>query len=168
MVMKIINEFKEFAVKGNAVDMGVGIIIGAAFTAIVNSMVKDILTPLLGLITGGVDFTNWFITLKAGGSGGPYATLAAAQADNALTLNFGMFLNAAISFLIVAWVLFLVIRTINGLKRPEVVTADPVKTKECPYCLSNIALEAKRCPLCTSHWEKPSPQGTHNPEPAIS
>jgi len=152
--MKIINEFKEFAVKGNAVDMGVGIVIGAAFTAIVNSMVKDVITPILSLFTSGVDFSNWFFIMKAGKGGGPYATLAEAQADKALTLNFGSFLNAAISFLIVAWVLFLIIRSINSLKRPVQVTADPVKTKECPYCLSNIALEASRCPLCTSHLEK--------------
>lgn len=149
--MKILNEFKEFAVRGNAVDMGVGIVIGAAFTAIVNSLVKDVMTPLLGVFTSGVDFANWFFTLKAGKTGGPYATLAEAQADNALTLNFGLFLNAAITFLIVAWVLFFIIRTINSLKRPEQVTADPVKTKECPYCFSNIAFEATRCPLCTSH-----------------
>ena len=154
--MKIITEFKEFAVRGNAVDMGVGIVIGAAFTSIVNSMVKDIITPLLGLFTRGVDFTNWFFTLKAGISGGPYSTLAEAQADNALTMNFGQFLNAAITFLIISWVLFFFIRSINKLKRPEKVTADPVKSKECPYCYSNIALEATRCPLCTSHLETES------------
>ncbi len=154
--MKIINEFKEFAVKGNAVDMGVGIVIGAAFTSIVTSLVKDIITPLLGLFTRGVDFSNRFLTLKHGATGGPYSTLDAAKADGALTLNFGLFLNSAISFLIVAWVLFFIIRTVNILKRPQVVTADPVKTKECPYCLSNIALEASRCPLCTSHLEKPN------------
>ncbi len=151
--MKIIKEFKEFAVRGNAVDMGVGIVIGAAFTAIVNSMVKDIMTPVLSLLTMGVDFGNWFITLKPGSTGGPYETLAAAQADRALTLNIGTFLNATISFLIVAWALFFIIRGINSLKRPEVVTVDPIKTKECPYCLSNIAQAAKRCPSCTSHLE---------------
>ena len=149
--MKIINEFKEFAVKGNAVDMGVGIVIGAAFTSIVNSLVKDIMTPLLGVFTSGVDFANWFITLKEGEAGGPYSNLAAAQADSALTLNFGLFLNAALTFLIVAWVLFFIICSINSLKRPVQVTADPVKTKECPYCFSNITFEATRCPLCTSH-----------------
>lgn len=158
--MKIIKEFKEFAVKGNAVDMGVGIVIGAAFTAIVNSLVKDIMTPLLSLITKGVDFSNWFVTLRAGPSGGPYATLEAARADSALTLNIGTFINATISFLIVAWVLFFIIRTINSLKRPEVVTADPVKTKECPYCLSNISLQARRCPLCTSHLDSPGSSGS--------
>lgn len=148
--MKIINEFKEFAVRGNAVDMGVGIIIGAAFTSIVNSLVKDIMTPLLGVFTGGIDFSDWFLTLRAGAGGGPYNTLAAAKADGALTLNFGNFINATITFLIIAWTLFFVIRTINSLKRPEKPTADPVKTKECPYCFSNIAHAATRCPQCTS------------------
>lgn len=152
--MKIINEFKEFAVKGNAVDMGVGIIIGAAFTAIVNSMVKDLMTPLLGLVTGGIDFSNWFLTLRSGTGGGPYPTLEAAKADGALTLNFGNFINAGITFLIVAWCLFFVVRSINSLKRPEAPKADPVKTKECGYCFSNIAYEASRCPYCTSQLGK--------------
>ena len=117
--MKLLNEFKEFAVKGNVVDMGVGIVIGAAFTSVVNSLVKDVFTPLLGLALAGIDFTNWFITLKLGKSGGPYSTLAQAQADSAVTLNFGQFLNSIISFLIVAFVLFFLIRTINRLKQPQ-------------------------------------------------
>ena len=154
--MKIIKEFKEFAVKGNAVDMGVGIIIGAAFTSIVNSLVKDIMTPLLGIFTGGIDFADWFLTLHEGQEGGPYTTLAAAKADGALTLNFGNFINAAITFLIIAWTLFFVIRSINALKRPEQPKADPVKTKECGYCFSNIAFEATRCPYCTSELAHPS------------
>jgi len=149
--MKILNEFKEFAVKGNAVDMGVGIVIGAAFTTIVKSLVSDILTPILSLFTSGVDFGNWFVTMKAGATGGPYQTLAEAKADSAITLNFGLFIDASLSFLIVALVLFFIIRSMNILKRPEKVTADPVKTKECPYCFSNITFEATRCPLCTSH-----------------
>lgn len=152
--MKIINEFKEFAVKGNAVDMGVGIVIGAAFTSIVKSLVSDIITPILGVFTSGVDFTNWFVTLKHGKTEGAYTTLAEARADSALTLNFGLFLDASISFLIVAMVLFFIIRSMNILKRPETVTVDPVKTKECPYCFSNITYEAIRCPLCTSHLEE--------------
>ena len=148
--MKILNEFKEFAVKGNAIDMGVGIIIGAAFTGIVNSLVKDLLNPLLGLLTKGLDFANRFIVLRAGSNGGRYQTLQAAQADGAVTLNFGQFINASLNFLIVAFVLFFVIRSINSLKRPENVTVDPVKTKECPYCYSNITIKATRCPMCTS------------------
>ena len=148
--MKIINEFKEFAVKGDVVDMGVGIVIGAAFTSIVESLVKDICNPLLGAVTTGADFSNWFITLKQGKSDTDYATLLQAQADSAVTLNVGLFFNAVISFLIVALVLFFVIRAINKLKRPDEMTADPVKTKECPFCFSNIASLAIRCPHCTS------------------
>lgn len=151
--MKIVNEFKEFAVKGNVVDMGVGIVIGAAFTSVVNSLVKDIFTPLIGSITTGVNFSNWFITLKQGKNGGPYTSLIDAQADNAITVNLGQFLNATISFLIVAMILFLIIRSINKLKRPKHVTADPAITRECPYCLSTIAIAAKRCAYCTSEVE---------------
>ena len=148
--MKLISEFQEFAVKGNVIDMGVGIIIGAAFTTIVNSLVKDIFTPFLALFTTGVDFNDWFLTLRTGPAGGPYASLEAAQLDNAITLNIGVFLNAVFSFFIVAMVLFFVIRAVNQLRRPEEVTADPVKTKECHACFSNIPLKATRCPFCTS------------------
>ena len=148
--MKLLNEFKEFAVKGNVVDMGVGIVIGAAFTSIVNSLVKDLFSPFLALMTTGVNFSNWFFTLREGANGGPYATLVQAQNDNAITLNIGAFLNALVSFLIVAAVLFFVIRAINRLKRPEEVTADPVVTKECPFCFSVISYKATRCPFCTT------------------
>ena len=148
--MKIINEIKEFAIKGNVIDMAVGIIIGAAFTTIVNSLVKDIINPVIGIFTKGVDFNNLFITIKSGASGGPYTSLAQAQADSAVTLNIGMFLNACISFTIVAIVLFFIVKAMNKLKRPVKVTTDPVKTKECDYCLSNVNINAKRCPYCTS------------------
>jgi large conductance mechanosensitive channel len=111
----MLKEFKEFAVKGNVIDMGVGIVIGAAFTSIVNSFVSDIINPILGVITGGIDFSNLFINL----GGGEYASLAAAQEAGAPTINYGLFINAIISFLIVAWVLFLVIKAINELKRKE-------------------------------------------------
>jgi len=111
----MLKEFKEFAVKGNVVDMGVGIVIGAAFTSIVNSFVKDIINPIIGVITGGIDFSNIFINLGSG----DYASLAAAQEAGASTLNIGLFINAIISFLIVAWVLFLVIKGVNQLKRKE-------------------------------------------------
>jgi large conductance mechanosensitive channel len=113
--MRVLDEFKTFAIKGNVVDMGVGIVIGAAFTAIVNSFVGDLINPVLGVITGGVDFSNLFINLGPG----EYASLAAAQEAGAPTLNYGLFLNAVIRFLIVAWVLFLVIKAINELKRKE-------------------------------------------------
>jgi large conductance mechanosensitive channel len=111
----MLNEFKEFAIKGNVVDMGVGIVIGAAFTSIVNSFVKDIINPIIGVITGGIDFSNLFINLGSG----EYASLAAAQEAGAPTINYGLFINAIISFLIVAWVLFVVIKGVNQLKRAE-------------------------------------------------
>ena len=152
--MKLLKEFKEFAVKGDVVDMGVGIVIGAAFTSIVNSLVKDVFTPFLALLTTGVNFGNWFIILRKGDKGGPYTTLMQAQADNAITLNIGSFLNSVISFLIVAIVLFFVIRAINRLKRPENVTADPVATKECPYCFSVISSKATKCPFCTTQLKE--------------
>ena len=117
----MLNEFKEFAVKGNVVDMGVGIVIGAAFTSIVNSFVKDIINPIIGVITGGIDFSNLFINLGAG----EYDSLAAAQEAGAPTINYGLFINAIISFLIVAWVLFLVIKAVNQMKREEEAAPEP-------------------------------------------
>jgi len=152
-MMKVLNEFKEFAVKGDVVGMGVGIVIGAAFTSIVNSLVKDIFNPLLGLLTKGLDFANLFVLLRVGKTGGLYDSLAQAQADNAITLNIGVFINALISFLIVAFVLFFLVRAVNRLKRPEDSIADPIRTRECPWCFSVISLKATRCPFCTSDVE---------------
>jgi large conductance mechanosensitive channel len=150
-IMKLLKEFKEFAVKGNVVDMGVGIVIGAAFTSVVNSLVKDVFTPLLGLALAGIDFTNWFITIKQGKHGGPYSSLAQAQADSAVTVNFGQFLNSIISFLIVAFVLFFLIRAINRLKQmAEPPAEEAPKKRECPYCFSVVPDQASRCPFCTS------------------
>ncbi len=141
-------EFKEFAMRGNVVDMAVGIVIGAAFGTIVKSFVDDVLMPPIGLALGNVDFSNLFITLKDGAkAAGPYASLAAAKAAGAVTLNLGVFLNTVISFLIVAFAVFLVIKGMNTLKRQE--EAAPT-TKECPFCLSAIPLQASRCPHCTS------------------
>ncbi|MEM6623492.1 MAG: large conductance mechanosensitive channel protein MscL [Pseudomonadota bacterium] len=126
----MLKEFKEFAVKGNVVDMGVGIVIGAAFTSIVNSFVKDIVNPIIGVITGGIDFSNLFVNL----GDGDYASLAAAQEAGAPTVNYGLFINAIISFLIVAWVLFMIIRSVNKLKRedeaPPAPTPDPEPSAE--------------------------------------
>ena len=120
--MRVLDEFKNFAVKGNVVDMGVGIVIGAAFTSIVNSFVKDIVNPVLGVVTGGIDFSNFFVNLGAA----DYATLAEAEAAGAPTLNYGLFVNAVISFLIVAWILFFLIRATNRLrKRAEEAPASP-------------------------------------------
>jgi len=154
--MKILIEFKQFAVKGNVVDIGVGLVIGAAFTSIVNSLVKDVFTPFIALLTTGVNFSNWFYTLRDGDKGGPYATLLEAQADKAVTINIGAFVNALISFLVVAIVLFFIIRTINKLKTPPQVTVETVPTRECPYCYSVISVKATRCPACTSQLDEQS------------
>ncbi|HEC24206.1 MAG TPA: large conductance mechanosensitive channel protein MscL [Chloroflexi bacterium] len=144
----MLKEFKEFALRGNVLDMAIGIIIGAAFSQIVNSLVNDILMPPIGLLLGRVDFSNLFITL----SGGHYETLAAAQEAGAVTINYGLFINNVISFLIVAFAVFLLVRGVNRLQRQaqkEEEAAEPT-TKECPYCLSTIPLKATRCPQCTS------------------
>ena len=140
-------EFKEFAMRGNVVDMAVGIIIGGAFGTIVKSLVDDVLMPPIGLLLGNVDFSNIFAVIKAGKIAGPYDTLAAAKAAGAVTINMGLFINSIISFLIVAFAVFLLIRQINALKREE--PAVPT-TKECPFCFSTIPIKATRCPSCTS------------------
>jgi large conductance mechanosensitive channel len=147
----MVKEFKEFVMRGNVVDMAIGIVIGAAFGAIVKSFVDDVLMPPIGLLLGNVDFSNLFITLKEGAkAAGPYASLAAAKAAGAVTLNLGVFINTVISFLIIAFAVFLVIKGLNRLKREK--EAPPVEptTKECPFCLSTIPLKASRCPHCTS------------------
>jgi len=141
-------EFKEFAVKGNAVDMAVGIIIGAAFGAIVKSLVDDVIMPPIGLLLGNVDFKDLFIVLKEGTTLGPYLSLAQAKAAAAVTLNYGLFLNMVISFLIVSFAVFLLIKGINKLKKED-KEAEP-KSKDCPYCLSSIPIKATRCAHCTS------------------
>lgn len=138
-------EFREFAMRGNVLDMAVGIIIGIAFGAIVTSLVNDIIMPPIGLALGRIDFSNLFLNL----SGGSYATLAAAREAGAVTINYGVFVNAVINFLIVAFVLFMVVRSMNKLKRREEAPAEPT-TKECPFCLSQIPIKATRCPHCTS------------------
>ena len=146
--MSMLKEFREFAMRGNVVDMAVGIIIGGAFGTIVSSLVDDILMPPLGLLLGGVDFTNFFLVLKEGVTPGPYASLAEAKVAGAVSLNYGVFLNAMVSFLIVAFAAFMLIRAINTLRRKE--EAAPPTTKECSYCASTIPLKATRCPQCTS------------------
>lgn len=146
----MLKEFKEFAMRGNVVDMAVGIIIGGAFGTIVKSLVSDVLMPPLGLILGGVDFSDLFFTLKDGTTAGPYATLAAAKSAGAVTLGYGLFINAVISFLIVAFAVFLLIKGINQLQRKKEQAPPDPTTKECPYCLSTIAIKATRCPQCTS------------------
>lgn len=141
----MLKEFKAFAMRGNVVDLAVGVIIGAAFGKIITSFVNDILMPPLGLLMGKVDFTNRFISL----TGEKFASLADAQEAGAPTLNYGLFINNIINFLIVAFVIFLLIRAINRLSRKEEKPAE-VTTRECPFCLTNINKKATRCPNCTS------------------
>jgi large conductance mechanosensitive channel len=146
----MLKEFKAFALRGNVIDMAVGIIIGAAFGTIVKSLVDDVIMPPIGLLLGGVNFANLFILLKTGSPAAPYASLADAQAAGAVTINYGVFINAVISFLIVAFVIFLLIRGMNRLtSKKEAAPAAPT-TKECPFCLSTIPIKATRCPHCTS------------------
>jgi large conductance mechanosensitive channel len=137
-------EFKEFAMRGNVLDMAIGIIIGAAFGRIITSLVTDIIMPPIGLILGHVDFSTLFLNI----SGTSYPTLAAAKAANAATINYGIFLNTVVDFIIVAFVIFLMVRQINHWNKPAPAAAPT--TKECPYCLSSVPLKATRCPNCTS------------------
>lgn len=141
-------EFKEFAIKGNVIDLAIGVIIGGAFGKIVSSLVNDIIMPIIGGLIGKVDFTNFFISLD----GNKYATLQQAKDAGAATLNYGVFLNTVIEFLIISFSLFLVVRQINKLKKLE--EPAPVTTKKCGYCFSEIPIEAIRCPYCTSELEK--------------
>ena len=147
----MIKDFKEFVIRGNVVDMAIGIVIGAAFGGIVKSFVDDVLMPPIGLLLGNVDFANLFITLKEGAkAAGPYASLAAAKTAGAVTLNLGTFINTIISFIIIAFAVFLVIKGINRMKREQPAPAAEPTTRECPFCLSEIPLKATRCPHCTS------------------
>ena len=150
----MLKEFKDFALRGNVLDMAVGIIIGAAFTSIVNSLVNDIIMPPLGLLLGGVDFSNFYLTIKPGSPGGPYTALADAQAAGAVTINYGLFINAVISFTLVALAMFLLIRAINRLQAEEPAEEPaPPTSKECPFCFTSIPAQATRCPHCTSQLE---------------
>jgi large conductance mechanosensitive channel len=152
----MLKEFKEFAMRGNVVDMAVGIIIGAAFGTIVTSLVADVLMPPIGLLLGNIDFANLFIVLKEGTkASGPYVSLAAAKAAGAVTINYGLFINTVISFLIVAFAVFLLIRSINRLKRQGEAPPAVPATKECPYCISMVPIKATRCSHCTSELKAP-------------
>jgi large conductance mechanosensitive channel len=142
----MLKEFKEFAMKGNVLDMAVGIIIGAAFGRIVTSLVSDIIMPPIGLALGHVDFSSLFLNI----SGTPYPTLAAAKAANAATINYGIFLNTVLDFLIVAFVIFLMVQQVNKWNKPAPAPAAAPTTKDCPYCMSAIPLKATRCPNYTS------------------
>ncbi|KTB48913.1 large conductance mechanosensitive channel protein MscL [Dehalogenimonas alkenigignens] len=152
----MLKEFKTFIMRGNVVDLAVGIVIGAAFGAIVNSFVSDVLMPPIGLLLGNVDFGNLFVVLKEGATSAPYDSLAAAKAAGAVTINYGVFINALISFLIVAAaIFFFIVRPLNQMaakqkaKEAAAVSAAPT-TKDCPYCATSIPVKAKKCPNCTS------------------
>ena len=146
----MLKEFKEFALRGNVMDMAVGIIIGAAFGTIINSLVQDVLMPPIGLLLGNVDFSNIFVVLKEGKVAGPYASVAAAKAAGAVTTNIGVFINTLISFVIIAFAVFLLVKTMNRLRRQEEAPAAAPTTKECTYCFTSIPIKATRCPHCTS------------------
>ncbi|MGD9817964.1 MAG: large-conductance mechanosensitive channel protein MscL [Desulfomonilaceae bacterium] len=137
----MLKEFKEFAMKGNVVDLSVGIIMGVAFGKIVSSFVSDVLMPPIGVLLGSVDFSNLFLNL----SGKSYDSLASAKAAGAPTINYGLFINNVIDFIIIAFAVFLLVRQMNRLKAPQ-----PITTKECPYCISQVPIKARRCPNCTS------------------
>ncbi|MGD2186671.1 MAG: large conductance mechanosensitive channel protein MscL [Desulfobacterales bacterium] len=146
-------EFKEFAMRGNVVDMAVGIIIGAAFSSIVKSLVADVIMPPIGLLLGNVDFSNLFAVIKQGSVTGPFASVAEAQKAGAVTVNYGLFINTIISFLIVAFAIFIVIKGLNKLKREEEAPPEEPSTKECPHCFSEIPIKAIRCGFCTSELQ---------------
>ena len=142
----LLKEFKEFVMRGNVLDMAVGIVIGIAFGKIITSLVKDIIMPPVGLLLGGVDFNNLFVNL----SGTVYSSLEAAKAAGAPTINYGVFINVLIDFIIVAFIIFLVVRMVNRMQRKKEPEPEEPTTKECPFCITEIPLKAIRCPSCTS------------------
>ncbi len=146
----MLKEFKEFAMRGNVVDMAVGIIIGGAFGTIVKSLVADVLMPPLGLLLGGVDFSDLYFVIQDGTAAGPYATLIAAKEAGAVTINYGIFINGVISFVIVAFSVFLLVKGMNRLKRVEEKAPAEPTTKNCDYCCSEIPIKASKCAHCTS------------------
>lgn len=154
--MAVLKEFRDFAIKGNAIDMAVGIIIGAAFGTIVNTLVKNIIMPPIGLLLGGVDFSNLFWVLKDGATAGPYASLADAAAAGAVTIDYGLFANTLISFTIIAFSVFMLVKAINKAKdtakkeEAAAAAAEEPSTKDCPRCFSAVHVKATRCPHCTS------------------
>lgn len=143
--MKLINEFKTFINKGSAIDMAVGIIVGSVMTSVVNSLVKDIIMPPVGLLVGGIDFSQWFIVLAGGEAGVHYNTMEAAAAAGATTLNLGTFLNSVISFLITMFAVFIIVKVANSAR-----SKGPVTTRACPYCQQSVSKLATKCPYCCS------------------
>ena len=147
----MLQDFKTFITRGNVIDMAVGIIIGIAFGAVINSLVKDVIMPPIGLALGNVDFANLFVVLKEGLTPGPYASLAAAQAAGAVTINYGTFINTVVNLLILAAVvLFLIVRPVARMQARKKAEEPAPTTKECPYCFTSIPIQATRCPNCTS------------------
>lgn len=144
---KFLKEFRDFAERGNAIDMAIGIIVGSVMTSVVNSLVADVIMPPIGLLIGGVDFSQWFLVLS-GGTGAHFNTVAEAQAAGATTLNIGLFLNTVISFIITMFAAFLIVRTVNKMKSKKAVT-----TRACPYCKQTVDITATKCPHCCSELE---------------
>ena len=159
--MKIVEEFKKFALRGNLIDMSIGFTVGAAFSTVAKSLVNNLIMPPIGLLLGGADFSDLFITLKQGSEKlAPHATLADAQASGAVTLNYGAFMNDLIALLVVAIAMFMVIRIVNRIDATldaqfgEPDRKDEPSTKKCPYCRETIAYQARRCPQCTSQLDE--------------
>jgi len=143
----MLKEFKEFALKGNMIDLAIGIIIGGAFGGVITSLVKDVIMPPVGALLGGADFSNLMWVIKEGATAGPYATPAAAAEAGAAVMSYGVFINTVINFLIVAFAVFMLVKAMNKLRKEQ---EEEVTTKECPFCKSEIALAATKCPACTS------------------
>lgn len=146
--MKIIKEFKTFISRGSAIDMAVGIIVGSVMTSVVNSLVKDIIMPPVGMLVGGIDFSQWFYVIGGGEPGAHYATMEAATAAGATTLNLGTFLNTVISFIITMFAIFIFVKVVNSARAKQ-----PVTTRACPYCKQSISKSATKCPYCCSDLE---------------
>ncbi|MEN3186495.1 MAG: large-conductance mechanosensitive channel protein MscL [Atribacterota bacterium] len=150
----MVKEFRDFISRGNVIDLAVGFIIGGAFSTIVKSLVSDIIMPPIGLALGKVDFSNLFVVLKEGDKPGPYHTVTSAQEAGAVTLNYGLFINSVVTFLIIAAALFILVKTINQLQRAKELPREQPNTKECPFCFTLIPIKALRCPNCTSELQQ--------------
>jgi large conductance mechanosensitive channel len=146
----MLKEYREFMARGNVIDMAVGVVVGAAFGAIVRSFVSDVIMPPIGLVLGKVDFSNLFVVLREGRVPMPYPSLTAAQNSGAVTVNIGVFINTIISFLLIGWATFLLVKAVNQLRRTRAASLAAATTRECPRCCSTIPVKATRCPHCTS------------------
>ena len=163
---KIVDEYKKFALRGNVLDMAVGIVVGGAFATIASSLVDNIIAPLVGLLTSGVDLADLFVVLKRGAEGGPYLTLEDANTDGAVTLSYGLFLNGVFSFLIVSWFAFILVKGLNMVRQHEDKQLEK-ETKSCPFCFSTIDARATKCASCSSPLEAlpPKTQPPKTPSP---